>query len=374
MILEFIQYLKEAITHIEHPEDLVFTEGSSGAQRGLQAINATVAQPKNVTIKWDGFPALVFGRNVDGRLVVVDKHMFTKKDGSGRQVFSVNDFVNYDAARGVNRGDLYQKLNVLWPAFEQAVPQTMKGYYWGDLLWAGVPQVINGEYVFKPNTVTYHIPVSTPLGKRIGKSAGGIVIHQFFADFDSPPSVIQGTGDLNLNGSLCILTPSITDKVTLRSPVQLIKQVEKDIAQYGRAVDALIDPANLTSLKITDLPGLMKSFVNARIRGETRTFYEWLPSKLSVPKQQRLYGANQDGYLFQNDQGVQGAFAIYESIARLKDEIVKQLDSQQKTVKATINEVPGGEGYVVNTPGGLIKLVNRTGFSAANFAKNDSLA
>lgn len=370
MLFEFIQYIEEAVTHIEHPEDLVFTNGSKGAATGLAALNSVIAQPKNVTIKWDGFPALVFGRNVDGNLIVVDKHMFTKKDGTGRHIFSVDQFIQYDAARGVNRGDLYEKLQVLWPGFEQAVPPGTKGYYWGDLLWAGSPQIQNGEYVFRPNTVAYHVPVNSPLGTRISKSSGGIVVHQFFADFDTPPQLIFGTGNLNLNGPLCVMTPSMTDTVSMKSPVQLEKKVESLIAKYGAAVDELINPINLSGLKITDLPGLMKTFVNFQIRGGTQTFYEWLPSKLSAPKMQRLYGDNQDGYLYQNNQGVQGAFAIYQAIAEMKNNIVKQLDAQQKTIKASINGTPGGEGYVVPIPGQLIKLVNRAGFSAANFAKN----
>jgi hypothetical protein len=54
----------------------------------------------------------------------------------------------------------------------------------------------------------------------------------------------------------------------------------------------------------------------------------------------------------------------------VKNNIVAQLDAQQKTVQANINGQSGGEGYVVSTPQGLLKLVNRSMFSAANFAKN----
>jgi hypothetical protein len=54
----------------------------------------------------------------------------------------------------------------------------------------------------------------------------------------------------------------------------------------------------------------------------------------------------------------------------VKNNIVYQLDAQQKTIKSTVNGVSGGEGYVVNTGAGLLKLVNRSHFSAANFAKN----
>lgn len=371
MLLEFVEYIKEAVsTHIEHPEDLVFADGSKGAARALQALNFVIAQPKNVTIKWDGYPALIFGRNHDGQLLVVDKHMFTKRDGTGRQVVGVDQFMAYDQARGVNRADLYETLAALWPAFEQAVPAGMQGYYWGDLLWAGVPTIQDGKYTFKPNTVTYRVPVASTLGKRISKSVGGIVVHQYFPDFDSPPQVISGTGELNLQSSLCILTPDMKDKVILKNPVQQIKQAQAALQKYGAAVDALVDPISLSSIKCTDLPGLMKQYVNARVRGVTQSFYEWVPAKLSLPKQSRLFGEDKTGYLYQNDAGVQGAFAIWEALESVKNSIVQQLDSQQKTIEASVGNVPSGEGYVVSTPSGLIKLVNRAGFSAANFAKN----
>jgi hypothetical protein len=368
---EFIEFLNEGITHIEHPEDLVFSEGSSGAVRGLESLEQVIAKPKNITIKWDGFPALVFGRNQEGNLIVVDKHMFTKKDGSALSITSPQKFTQYDQARGANRTDLWNKISELWDSFEQAVPAGMRGYYWGDLLWTGTPTVKNGEYVFKPNTVLYHVPVDSELGARIGESNGGIVIHQYFSDPGSNPSVINDTGNLNVNGPMAIMLPNMTDQVKLKLPVQLHNRARATIKKYAGAVDNFLNKETLVAMKVSDLPSLMKTFVNARIRGETRDFTEWLPTKLSGPKQIKLFGDGENpGYLQQNSQGVEGAFAIYEAIAALKNHLVNQLDDQQKTIKASVNDEPGGEGYVTATPGGLIKLVNRSAFSAANFAKN----
>jgi hypothetical protein len=368
---EFIQSLNEGITHIEHPEDLVFSEGSAGAARGLESLENVISKPKNITIKWDGFPALVFGRNPQGELIVVDKHMFTRKDGAALGITSPKKFIDYDVARGANRGDLWDKISKLWDGFEQAVPSGLKGYYWGDLLWTGVPPVVNDEYVFKPNTVAYNVPIDSELGKRIASSSGGIVVHQIFTSPESAPQVISSIGNLNTNGPMVIMMPNITDKITLKLPVQLHNRAKTLVKKYGNAVDQFLNRDNLTALKVSDLPTLMKTYINSRIRGETRDFYEWLPAKLSGPKQQRLFGDEQNpGYLQQHDEGVQGAFAIYEAIAALKNHIVDQLDNQQKTIKATVNDSPGGEGYVTATSGGLIKLVNRAQFSAANFAKN----
>ena len=72
--------------HLDHPEDLVFLQDISGANRAIDSVVKTVTNPNTVTIKWDGYPALIFGRDATGKFSIMDKHMFNKKDLSGRQV------------------------------------------------------------------------------------------------------------------------------------------------------------------------------------------------------------------------------------------------------------------------------------------------
>jgi len=95
--------LLEAKGHLDHPEDLVFLNGSQGAISAVDSIINTVKSPKEITIKWDGYPALIFGRGPDGKFSIMDKHMFNKKDGTGRLVFSPEQFQKYDMNRDVDR-------------------------------------------------------------------------------------------------------------------------------------------------------------------------------------------------------------------------------------------------------------------------------
>jgi hypothetical protein len=373
MLLEFInslpngRFLTEG-ARIDHPEDLIFDEGIQGAARALTALAEVSQQPQNLSVKFDGFPAMVFGRNHDGQLVVADKHMFTKKDGSGR-VTSLQAFMQYDINRGANRGDLYAKLKVLWPAFEQAVPAGSKGYWWGDLLWAGKLPVTNGAFVFKPNTVTYSVAASSQLGKRIASSVGGIVVHQYFPDFDQDPVVIQSLEGLNVNGPLAIVTPAMSDQVNLKSPVAAIRQVSTLIKQNGDVINDLFHPDTLAAAKITNLGALMKTYVNARVKGFSGDFPAWLKTNVSANKLENLVGP--EGAITQQPQAVQAVFAIFQGIVAIKQILIQQLDSQQHTIQSSINGKAGGEGYVFSTSQGLIKLVDRASFSAANFAKND---
>jgi hypothetical protein len=55
---------------------------------------------------------------------------------------------------------------------------------------------------------------------------------------------------------------------------------------------------------------------------------------------------------------------------KVKDSIINQLDQAQGDITATINGKPGGEGYVLGSPEGNIKLVKRSGFTKANRAIN----
>ena len=77
--------LKEAEARIQHAEDVIFWEGSAGAMRVLQSLrNMAKDDHKNVTLKWDGSPALIFGRDEQGEFVFTDKSGFGAKGYDGK--------------------------------------------------------------------------------------------------------------------------------------------------------------------------------------------------------------------------------------------------------------------------------------------------
>ena len=53
---------------------------------------------------------------------------------------------------------------------------------------------------------------------------------------------------------------------------------------------------------------------------------------------------------------------------KVKDDVIAQFDSHDQDVIATIGKDRGGEGYVLASPDGDIKLVPRATFSRANRA------
>ena len=89
-----IQMLMEAEARIQHAEDIIFVEGSKGAMRVIQALIGLEKQGhKATTVKWDGKPAVIFGRNTNGDFVLTDKSGFSAKGYDGKPT-SADDLEN----------------------------------------------------------------------------------------------------------------------------------------------------------------------------------------------------------------------------------------------------------------------------------------
>ena len=344
-----------------HPEDAIF-DGSQQAGRMVQALASVTKDPGSLTIKWDGFPALIFGRLPDGKFSIMDKYMYENPNAA---MTSPESWVQYDQARGKSRPDLYQKISNIWKGLEQAVGSS-PGFYWGDLLWSDPLQPQDGKYVFRPNPhgVTYSIDVNTPLGKQIGNRVGGIVVHTFIPTMGGGRQPWNGQG-LNMNTNVAILTPSANIKFTLQDPVKLRTQATSVLQKNGALADAFmqgLDDKGRTAVK---------QYANKLITKQTaESMDKWIVNaNFSQKLKKFMLGDNSDGYLFQNSKGLAAVFAIWNAIYAYKINLTVQLEKQVTGIGQTINGQPAGEGFVFNTPQGVIKLVNRGVFSAALFAR-----
>jgi hypothetical protein len=336
---------------IPHPEDSIF-EGVDSATTALKELMLTVQEPNRITIKWDGKPALVFGRDANGKLSVSDKYMFDK----GVLADSPRAWEQYDQQKSSAhlRPDLYRKLGHIWPGLEAAVGNN-PGYFWGDLLWAGALTPTNGQYHFRPNTVEYSVDANSPLGKQIATHTGGVVVHQYFAEPGSKSVPWNGQG-LNKNDSVAILTANAGLRFRVNEPVQLLKATAAAIKTHGSAANGFLKSAD------TDTIQAIKTYTNKRITGQAQEdLLPWL---------QNNGHETAAGYVKYQSAGAMAVLSIWSAIYQLKENLVQQLNRQVVGIHQQVNGKPEGEGFVVNTPAGQIKLVNRGVFSAANFAHN----
>jgi archaellin len=361
MKIDFINdLLVEARTGAQpHPEDSIF-DGAQAAKQAVQSLLSVIKKPGSVTIKFDGFPALIFGRTRDGKLSVMDKYMFDAK------VFakSPQDWQKYDSqkASGKTRPDLYAKLANIWSGLDAAVGNS-PGFFWGDLLWYQQLQPVKGMYVFKPNVVEYRVPADSDLGKQIGRSVGGVVVHQYFADDSSTPQQWNGQG-LERKGAVVILSPDAGVKFKLNDPVQLTKGATAAVNQYS----------NLAEKFLAGMEGVaqqaIQKYTNKKVTGQTNEeLVDWLQANVSGKQYKFLVGENYSGYLHRNQKGLNALFMVWNAIYVLKENLTQQLEVQVQGIEQWVGGHKQGEGFVFNTPQGLVKLVNRGTFSAALFSK-----
>ncbi len=349
---------------IEHPEDMVFDSGSRGLRQALAAIRKTAAQPETATVKWDGKPAIIFGRKPNGEFVLTDKAGFMARGYDGLAT-SPEMIARIMQQRGGERSELVALYQRLFPMLRRAVPQGFSGYVQGDLLYSDTPPVVNGAYEFTPNTVKYRVPVDSELGEKIGDSQAAVVVHTRIAAPGAEPEAIRAA-DLQPSQGLLIMDPSLREprKITLNDRVA--KDVERIISQYGSAIDRLFNPQELRDRRITDLPQLIKTYINSRVRSGSYDnlvggFGEWVKAK-SPTKTPRIFE-----WATENKQAVAALFQAFLELSSLKNDLVRQLDAQGHDVEASVDDEPGHEGYV----GQGAKFVDRMRFSAANFARNN---
>ena len=349
---------------IEHLEDYVFRNGLPGVTKALQIVAAAADAPaKTTTVKWDGKPAVIFGRKPEtGEFVLTDGSGFEAKGYDGLAT-SPRMMADIQRTRSGARDELIQLYADLWPKLEAALPTNFRGYVKGDLLYMNTPPLEAGNYVFKPNTVQYRIPAKTSLGQRIGASDTGIAMHSMYADAGDSRQPLSGVRFNDVPG-LLLIEPIGGKEIV--PDANLIKQI-KSVANSadGRAMATLFNPAELRAQQITDLAKLCVDYINYRIKTSSNFddllpgFGDWLQTKVTPKK----FG-NIVEYLnspASNTGALSAAFTLFLLLHDLKLDILRQLDLKD----------PGHEGWVMATDAGYAKAVNRFDFTARNAAQNN---
>jgi hypothetical protein len=355
--------------HLDHPEDMVFLGGSQGATQAINATVATAKNPKTVTIKWDGYPALIFGRGTNGKFTIMDKHMFNKKDQTGRQVFSPQQFVQYDQARGVDRSGLYQIIADLWPGLEKA--DNSKGFYWGDLLFTQPLQDQNGMYKFKanPNGIAYTVDSDSEIGQLFKGKQSAIVVHQFIPasaqTTDESVPLDGGIGALKNNSNVAIVPAKMPITPKLKVDASLIKNAQSAVSQHGAAVDKLMNTAPQAA---NTFQTLFTTYINKRIvAGDLNNLVDGFMEYFKARPMTDAMRTKLTQHLEANKEGLVGAFTIWVALYQLKMNLVAQLNkaAEASPVKGYLQDgTQTQEGFVANG----LKFVDRMGFSRQNLA------
>lgn len=377
-LIESEQLTEAKEARIPYIEDKVFQKGLAGAREALDIIRQTAQDTKKyASIKWDGSPAVIFGRNDAGEFVLTDKAGATAVGYNGLatspammdQILKQRDAAAAGKGKASDRTQLSKIYQDIWPYFEAAVPKNFRGYMKGDLLYFPERPYVEdaGNLVFQPNIhggLPYRIPVASPLGQEIANSQVGIAVHTYMDDPTAPEQFI-GNPESKLKKVPGLMVTGATDE-NLEN-LKLNRQTMSELSSYVRgenaqALQGLLNPAELRAQQITDLPALMEKFINSLkgtdYSGATpQAFGQWLQTNVSPRKYNNIVEYLQSPR--SNILGMSVAFAIWNKLHELKQDLQRQLDMQR----------PGQEGWVFATPTGRAKLVSRTAGGFADPAR-----
>jgi hypothetical protein len=375
-IQKLIKLFEAASARIQHPEDLIYWGGSKGAERALQVMDKAAKDPSTTSVKWDGSPAVVFGVDENGNFILTDKSGFAAKgyDGKAKSAKEIETMFKNRAIKSAEKSGtkpnftFAKSMANAYEVFKKSWPKGLTGYFKGDLLYQSKPEVIDGEYVFKPNITTYKIPVNSELGKQITKSEVGVIPH-IYQSLDGKESGVKDAKQYKFNpsGGLMVFSP-VFPKSGAKIDNKMMSAAKSAVSS-AKSADKLLDKSKLSQEKMTDYADTLYKFTNSKAASmntlSSKEFIKFLENEKTISDGKK---AKMIEYSQQNQSDLEKIFNAVKAINNLKNSIIAQLDSQDTGVKASIGDQSGGEGYVISDPSGPIKLVNRGGFTAANRA------
>ena len=389
--------------HLEHIEDEILNYGVDGGRasinfvRSLRDMLAGASRSSiNMTVKWDGAPAIFAGIDPsDGKFFVAKKSVFNVSP----KLYKSNADIDADTS-----GDLNAKFKVALKYFPKL---GIKGVLQGDLMFTNLEtEKIDGTsyYTFQPNTIVYAVPVDSDLGKQMNKAKIGVVWHTTYtgdelqsmqASFGANISGMTQTSDIWMDDATykdvagkATMTQTETDAVTasLSNAGKTFRKVDSGLLKKFLSLqENTFSKGNLAG-------GSLKTYNNSKVRqGEKITnpsshaagYIKWVEDtfqkqidKLKTPAKKTELETKRKEVVRELKKHTRNLASIIEfqnHIVDAKMGIIKKLNSVKQigTFIRTSNgfKVTDGEGYVAidRTTGGAVKLVDRMEFSFNNF-------
>ena len=389
--------------HLEHLEDEIINYGITGGRAALnflQSLRDMMAGSSrssvNMTVKWDGAPAIFAGIDPeDDKFFVAKKSVFNVSP----KLYKTNKEIDDDLS-----GALNSKFKIALSEFSKL---GIKGVLQGDLMFTDDvgKDTIDGikYFTFQPNTIVYAVPMDSKFGKIINSAKIGIVWHTTYsggalqdmkASFGVNISGLKKTSKVWMDDATykdtsgkSTFTANETAKIT-----DVLSQVGKTFHKInaGGLKKFLALQASMTGA----IAGAsLKTYNNSKVRaGEiisnpgahAKGYEKWV--EISIQKQIDKVKSTKGKEKYQNIQkeyirevrkhtgNLKQIITFQNLLVNAKMQIVKKLNTVKgltDTFIKTANgfKVTNPEGYVAidRVSGGAVKLVDRMEFSFNNF-------
>ena len=393
--------------HLEHLEDEIINNGIDGGRASINFLQSLRDMMKgnssrgvNMTVKWDGAPAIWAGKHPEtGQFFVAKKSLFTKA-----QLHYTSEQAIKDAPE--LSGDLETK-------FLESYKYLSK-LSWGDKIFQGdlmftdsdkkEKTIDDVEYItFQPNTILYAIQKDSKLGQTIDNAKYGIVFHTSYsggtiadlsASFGVDISTLGSSSDIWLDDA-SYKDVSGNSTLTAKETVALTKA----LSETGKAFQKIKRPSLQKFMKVQETiakkgaGATYKTYVNTQIRkGKFDLSYKkylsyfdnyWRDKvvkkvKMEKTKEMKRKMGDQLRRELMSAKVFIDALCIFQTqLVVAKDVVIKGLN-KAKSVGTFVRTDTGlktvnPEGYVaIDKEGKAVKLVDRMEFSLNNFtvAKN----
>ena len=388
--------------HLEHLEDEILNYGVDGGRaainflRSLRDMMAGASRSSvNMTVKWDGAPAIFAGIDPsDDTFFVAKKSVFNVSP----KLYKSNAEIDADLS-----GTLNAKFKV---ALAELSKLGIKGVLQGDLMFTDDvdTDTIDGVkyYTFQPNTIVYAVPVDSDFGKQIKAASIGIVFHTTYTGAAlQDMTATFGANISKLSKPSSVWMDDATYKDTSGSSTFTAKEtdaVTSILSATGKTFQTINAGKLKSFLKLQDsMSGVLagatlKTYNNSKVRaGEKITnpmahskgYEAWVYDsiqkqidKAKSDKGKKKYEDMQKEYireLRKYTMTLTEVIKFQNLLVEAKSLIVNKLD-QVKSIGTFIKTANGfkatnPEGYVAidRVSGGAVKLVDRMEFSYNNF-------
>ena len=389
--------------HLEHLEDEIINFGVDGGRaainflRSLRDMLAGGSRSSvNMTVKWDGAPAIFCGIDpADNKFFVAKKSVFNKEP----KLYKSNAEIDDDLS-----GTLNSKFKV---ALAELSKLGIKNVLQGDLMFTDDIEDDNIDdvdyYTFQPNTIVYAVPKTSELGKKINKAKIGIVFHTTYTGDELQSMKASFGADISkLKTPSSVWMDDATYKDTSGKSTFTEKETTKITAilsQTGKSFQRISAPKLRSFIKLQEsmsgtLAGAsLKTYNNSKVRaGEkisnpgahAKGYEKWV--QMSIQKQidkaksaagKKKYENIQKEYVREvrkHTGNLKEIITFQNLLVDAKMQIVKKLNSVKQLTDTFIKtkngfKVTNPEGFVAidRVSGGAVKLVDRMEFSFNNF-------
>ena len=385
------------LKHLEHLEDEMLNYGTDGCMAAvafLKELRKMLGHQESqgfMQTKWDGAPSVICGVHpYTKRFFVGTKSVFNKTEP--KLCFLPGDVDTYYS------GDLAEKLKFSLQYFSQL---GIDGVVQGDLMFTDSTlktETVNGErlYTFRPNTITYGIPVDHPIGRAAGRAKIGVVFHTHYTGDDLADMQARAGADVTgSNDALVIKNDTPMDRVgfskqELQRFDNHVQKIERMCAITGPFLDDLVSNMGSTGDKKFHISTFIKQFFNSEVKAGVQitnvdetinslvNFYdEKMQKELAKIKtvanrtKKCALVYESENYLLDNVYKFKMMISLYKELQNLKQMVIDKLDHLEefRTYVQTENgyKVTTPEGYVMHKDGSMIKFVNRFEFAFNNF-------